>query len=94
MSEEQVKQEVIVSRQVISIPQRFSTGPVMGYFLKELRDNKRIMANRGLKRLLIGNFNQHQKGEMNIPSTNIDLYSRRNLAGRMADLFSNLTGSA
>ena len=46
MSEDQVKQEVIVSRQIISIPQRFATGPVMGYFLKELRDNKRIMANR------------------------------------------------
>jgi len=46
MSEEQPKQEIIVSRQVISIPQRFATGPVMGRFLEELRDNKRIMANR------------------------------------------------
>jgi len=38
------EQELIVSRQVLSIPQRFSTGPVMGRFLSELRDNKRIMA--------------------------------------------------
>ena len=38
------KQELIVSRQVISLPQRFSTGPIMGRFLRELRDNKRIMA--------------------------------------------------
>jgi len=37
-------QELIVSRQVLSLPQRFSTGPVMGRFLIELRDNKRIMA--------------------------------------------------
>jgi len=46
MSENDVKQELIVSRQVIAIPQRFATGPVMGYFLEELRDHKRIMANR------------------------------------------------
>ena len=46
MSGNQPKQEIIVSRQIISIPQRFATGPVMGYFLQELRDNKRIMANR------------------------------------------------
>ena len=39
-------QELIVSRQVLSIPQRFSTGPAMGRFLRELRDNKRIMANK------------------------------------------------
>lgn len=45
MAEEQ-EQELIVSRQVLSIPQRFSTGPVMGRFLMELRDNKRIMALR------------------------------------------------
>jgi uncharacterized OB-fold protein len=44
MAEEQ--RELIVSRQILSIPQRFSTGPVMGRFLTELRDNKRIMANR------------------------------------------------
>jgi len=37
-------QELIVSRQILSIPQRFSTGPIMGRFLQELRDNKRIMA--------------------------------------------------
>ena len=46
MSEKQSKQEIIVSRQVISVPERFATGPVMGYFLQELRDNARIMANR------------------------------------------------
>jgi len=39
-------QELIVSRQILSIPQRFSTGPVMGRFLGELRDNQRIMANK------------------------------------------------
>jgi uncharacterized OB-fold protein len=39
-------QELITSRQVISIPQRFATGPIMGRFLTELRDNKRIMAYR------------------------------------------------
>ena len=38
--------ELIVSRQILSIPQRFSTGPVMGRFLRELRDNQRIMANK------------------------------------------------
>ncbi len=46
MSSEQTEQELIVSRQILSIPQRFSTGPVMGRFLHELRDNKRIMANK------------------------------------------------
>jgi uncharacterized OB-fold protein len=40
------KQELIVSKQILTIPQRFSTGPVMGRFLTELRDNKRIMALR------------------------------------------------
>ena len=40
------EQELIVSRQILSIPQRFSTGPVMGRFLRELRDNQRIMANK------------------------------------------------
>ena len=40
------KQELIVSRQTLSIKQRFSTGPVMGRFLAELRDNARIMAIR------------------------------------------------
>jgi len=46
MSEEKPKQGLIVSRQILSIGQRFSTGPVMGRFLRELRDNRRIMANR------------------------------------------------
>ena len=46
MSNERTEQELIVSRQILSIPQRFSTGPVMGRFLAELRDHKRIMANR------------------------------------------------
>lgn len=41
-----VKQNLIVLRQVLSIPMRFATGPVMGRFLRELRDNQRIMANR------------------------------------------------
>lgn len=42
----QPAQELIVSRQVLSVAQRFSTGPVMGRFLQELRDNRRIMANK------------------------------------------------
>jgi len=46
MSTDSSQDELIVSRQVLSIDQRFSTGPVMGRFLKELRDNKRIMANK------------------------------------------------
>ena len=45
MSEATPEQELIVSRQVLSISQSFSTGPIMGRFLRELRDNKRIMAN-------------------------------------------------
>jgi uncharacterized OB-fold protein len=40
------KQNLIVLRQVLEIPMRFATGPVMGRFLSELRDNQRIMANR------------------------------------------------
>ncbi|MDP8257590.1 MAG: OB-fold domain-containing protein [Candidatus Alcyoniella australis] len=46
MAESNVQQNLIVKRMILEIPQRFSTGPVMGRFLKELRDNKRIMANR------------------------------------------------
>jgi uncharacterized OB-fold protein len=46
MSNDRQQDELIVSRQILSIPQRFSTGPVMGRFLQELRDNKRIMANK------------------------------------------------
>jgi hypothetical protein len=42
----ETKQELIVSRQILSISQRFSTGPAMGRFLQELRDNRRIMANK------------------------------------------------
>jgi uncharacterized OB-fold protein len=45
-SKKESGQELIVSRQILSIPQRFSTGPVMGRFLRELRDNQRIMANK------------------------------------------------
>jgi uncharacterized OB-fold protein len=33
-------------RQLLSIPQRFTTGPVMGRFLRELRDHRRILGNR------------------------------------------------
>ena len=46
MSNKTSGQELIVSRQILSIDQHFSTGPVMGRFLRELRDHKRIMANR------------------------------------------------
>ncbi len=37
--------ELVRLKQIISIPQRFSTGEVMGYFLNKLKD-KKIMANR------------------------------------------------
>ena len=40
------EQELIVSKQILSIEQTFSTGPIMGHFLRELRDNQRIMALR------------------------------------------------
>ena len=43
---ENTDQELIVSKQILSIDQRFATGPIMGRFLRELRDNKRIMALR------------------------------------------------
>jgi uncharacterized OB-fold protein len=42
----EVKQNLIVLRQILSIPMHFATGPIMGRFLMELRDNQRIMANR------------------------------------------------
>jgi uncharacterized OB-fold protein len=44
--ETEVAQNQIVLRQILEIPQRFATGPVMGRFLQELRDHKRIWANR------------------------------------------------
>jgi long-chain acyl-CoA synthetase len=43
---EKKAEELVVLRQLLSIPQRFSTGPLMGKFLKTLRDEKRILANR------------------------------------------------
>ncbi|MBI5845732.1 MAG: long-chain-fatty-acid--CoA ligase [Deltaproteobacteria bacterium] len=39
------KDELIVLKQVLSIPQKFSTGPVMGKFLRSLKD-KKIIANK------------------------------------------------
>lgn len=39
------REELIRLNQVLAIPQRFSTGPVMGKFLRALKD-KRILANR------------------------------------------------
>lgn len=45
MSEEK-KQELIEIQELVSIPQKFSTGPTMGRFLSEIRDNKKIFANR------------------------------------------------
>ncbi len=44
--EEEPAEELIVLKQVLSIPHKFSTGPLMGKFLKELRDNKRILGNK------------------------------------------------
>ena len=43
---EEEREELIALKQVLSIPQRFSTGPLMGKFLQELRDNKRILGNK------------------------------------------------
>jgi uncharacterized OB-fold protein len=39
-------EELVVLRQTLSIPQRFSTGPLMGKFLRTLRDEQRILANQ------------------------------------------------
>jgi long-chain acyl-CoA synthetase len=44
--QEKQKDELIALKQVLSIKHRFSTGPMMGRFLKELRDNKRILGNK------------------------------------------------
>ena len=38
-------EELIVKKQILSIPQKFSTGPVMGKFLNAFKD-KKILANR------------------------------------------------
>ncbi|MFH1091614.1 MAG: SCP2 sterol-binding domain-containing protein [Pseudomonadota bacterium] len=43
--EEEKKEELIRLKQILSIPQRFATGPVMGKFLKAFRD-KKILANK------------------------------------------------
>jgi len=40
------KQELVEILEVVSIPQKFATGPVMGRFLSEIRDHKKIVANR------------------------------------------------
>ena len=40
------QEELVMLRRLISLAQRFSTGPVMGRFLKELRDNQRILGNK------------------------------------------------
>ena len=40
------REELVMLRQLLSIPQHFSTGPVMGRFLKELRNHKRILGNK------------------------------------------------
>ncbi|MFA6033412.1 MAG: AMP-binding protein, partial [Myxococcota bacterium] len=39
-------EELIMIKQLLSINQKFSTGPLMGRFLKELRDNKKILGNK------------------------------------------------
>lgn len=44
MSEKIIKQELIEVRTTLSLPCRFDTGPVMGRFLKGLRDEKKIWA--------------------------------------------------
>jgi long-chain acyl-CoA synthetase len=42
--QEKKEEELIVKKQILSIPQRFATGPVMGKFLKAFKE-KRILAN-------------------------------------------------
>ncbi len=42
---EEEREELIVKRQIISIPQEFSTGPVMGKFLNAFKE-KKILANK------------------------------------------------
>ena len=44
--EEEKGEQLVMLKQILSIPQRFATGPLMGKFLKELRDNRRILGNR------------------------------------------------
>jgi uncharacterized OB-fold protein/putative sterol carrier protein len=39
-------EELLVLKQLLSLDQRFSTGPLMGRFLSELRDHTRILANQ------------------------------------------------
>ncbi len=39
-------EELVVLKQRLAVPQRFTTGPLMGKFLQELRDHKRILANK------------------------------------------------
>ncbi|MBU0991354.1 MAG: SCP2 sterol-binding domain-containing protein [Proteobacteria bacterium] len=43
--EEEVGEELIVLKQILSLPQKFSTGKVMGKFLNALKD-KKILANK------------------------------------------------
>ncbi len=43
---EEKKQELVEITELVSVPHKFSTGPTMGRFLSEIRDNKRIMANK------------------------------------------------
>lgn len=42
---EEQEEELVSIKQILSIPQRFSTGPVMGKFLNALKD-KKILANK------------------------------------------------
>ena len=44
--EEEQGEELIMLKKLLSIPQNFATGPLMGKFLKEMRDNKRILGNK------------------------------------------------
>ncbi|MCP4680378.1 MAG: hypothetical protein GY854_33820, partial [Deltaproteobacteria bacterium] len=44
-ADEEAKEELIMLPQVLSIPQKFSTGPVMGKFLNALKE-KKILANK------------------------------------------------
>jgi len=45
-NETQTAQELIEIQELLSLPVTFSTGPTMGRFLSEIRDHKRVWANK------------------------------------------------
>ncbi len=43
---EEKKQDLVEISELLSVPHKFATGPTMGRFLSEIRDHKRIVANK------------------------------------------------